>query len=122
MRSLDLHHLIETDQANFVHIWRFARHIVEATAASFRVSDKLLYQARYRLSVLLDSDPRLVTLRDYVNVTVGLVLSVIDISDDPKRELHNHNVALLSAEDDLLKECCIQARLVLFTFSLFFFV
>lgn len=121
VRSLELHHLIETDQANFVHIWRFARHIVEATAASFRVSDKLLYQARYRLSVLLDSDPRLVTLRDYVNVTVGLVLSVIDISDDPKRELHNHNVALLSAEDDLLKECCIQARLVLFTFSLFFF-
>lgn len=59
--------------------------------------------------MLLDSDPRLVTLRDYVNVTVGLVLAVIDISDDPKRELHDHNVAMLSAEDDLLKECCIQA-------------
>ncbi len=87
---------------------------------SFRVSDKLLYHARYRLSVLLDSDPRLVSLRDYVNVTVGLVLAVIDISDDPNKELHNHNVSLLSAEDDLLKECCIQA-MPSPSFFLFFF-
>ncbi len=102
-----------------MHIWAYARKIVEAAAVSFQVQDRLLHQARHRLSFLLDTEHRLSSLREYVNFTIGLVLSVIEISDDPRRALHNHNVALLSAEDDLLKECCIQA---IFVFIVIVFV